>query len=264
MPRYRAGQVRLAHQPRQDRMFLTADGGLAPQHRRKAGSRLVLLHHGLHFVHGPGACPQAASRLGTAKQPPEPRSVENRDEVFNGRRATCLARGEGGPQRRDFVPCLWGNPPCPEPQTPGEVGDRPAVLRRADIAAISPPTASLLRATSPARQEIQGPTCHSRAADRTYTNGRTAIGAVPVIPTRCPMDKLLLTTVEATLLTVEQAAERLGTSVRFIRRLRTERRLTVVKLGKHIRIDSTDLEAHIHASRQEACGAQARPVGSDG
>jgi excisionase family DNA binding protein len=38
---------------------------------------------------------------------------------------------------------------------------------------------------------------------------------------------------------------------RFIRRLRTERRITVVKLGKHIRIDSNDLDAYITASRQE-------------
>ena len=53
------------------------------------------------------------------------------------------------------------------------------------------------------------------------------------------------------LLTVEQAAERLGTSVRFIRRLRTERRITIIKLGKHIRIDSNDLDAYITASRQE-------------
>ena len=54
------------------------------------------------------------------------------------------------------------------------------------------------------------------------------------------------------LLTVDQAAERLGTSVRFIRRLRTEGRIPVVKLGKHIRIDSTDLDNYITASRQEA------------
>ena len=61
------------------------------------------------------------------------------------------------------------------------------------------------------------------------------------------------------LLTVEQAAERLGTSVRFIRRLRTERRLTIVKLGKHISIHS---DACIHANRQEAIDASttlARP-----
>lgn len=53
------------------------------------------------------------------------------------------------------------------------------------------------------------------------------------------------------LLTVDQAAERLGTTVRFIRRLRAERRIAVVKLGKHIRIDSNDLEGYIQASRQE-------------
>ena len=54
------------------------------------------------------------------------------------------------------------------------------------------------------------------------------------------------------LLTVEQAADRLGTSVRFIRRLRSERRIAVIKLGKHIRIDSNDLDAFVNASRQEA------------
>jgi excisionase family DNA binding protein len=54
------------------------------------------------------------------------------------------------------------------------------------------------------------------------------------------------------LLTVEQAAERLGTSVRFIRRLRTEGRIPIVKLGKHVRIDSLDLDAFIEAGRQEA------------
>ena len=53
------------------------------------------------------------------------------------------------------------------------------------------------------------------------------------------------------LLTVDQAAERLGTTPRFIRRLRTERRIAVIKLGKHIRIDSNDLDAYINASRQE-------------
>ncbi len=53
------------------------------------------------------------------------------------------------------------------------------------------------------------------------------------------------------LLTVDQAAERLGTTPRFIRRLRTERRIAVIKLGKHIRIDSNDLDAYITSSRQE-------------
>ena len=53
------------------------------------------------------------------------------------------------------------------------------------------------------------------------------------------------------MLTVDQAAERLGTTPRFIRRLRAERRIAVVKLGKHLRIDSNDLDAYITASRQE-------------
>jgi excisionase family DNA binding protein len=55
-----------------------------------------------------------------------------------------------------------------------------------------------------------------------------------------------------TLLTVEQVAERLGTTVRFVRRLRAERRLAFVKLGKHLRVDSTDLEAFIDAHRERA------------
>jgi excisionase family DNA binding protein len=54
-----------------------------------------------------------------------------------------------------------------------------------------------------------------------------------------------------TLLSVEQAAERLGTSVRFVRRLVFERRIAYVKLGRHIRIASRDLEAFIRARRVE-------------
>jgi excisionase family DNA binding protein len=54
------------------------------------------------------------------------------------------------------------------------------------------------------------------------------------------------------LLTVQQAAERLGTSVRFVWRLRSEERIPFIKLGpKHLRIDSEDLDAFIAAGRQE-------------
>ncbi len=52
-----------------------------------------------------------------------------------------------------------------------------------------------------------------------------------------------------TLLSVEQAAERLGTSVRFVRRLVFERRIAYVKLGRHVRIASRDLDAFIAARR---------------
>nr|WP_202530910.1 helix-turn-helix domain-containing protein [Streptomyces sp. SID8380] len=47
------------------------------------------------------------------------------------------------------------------------------------------------------------------------------------------------------LLTVDQAAERLGTGVRFIRRLIQERRIRYVKLGKHVRIPESVLTAYV-------------------
>jgi excisionase family DNA binding protein len=51
------------------------------------------------------------------------------------------------------------------------------------------------------------------------------------------------------LLTVEEAADRLGTSVRFVRRLIAERRIAYVKVGRHVRLDPADVEAFIAASR---------------
>lgn len=60
----------------------------------------------------------------------------------------------------------------------------------------------------------------------------------------------------ASLLTIEQAAERLGTSVRFVRRLRHERRLAFIKIGKHLRVDSHDLEAYIDACREQVPAAR--------
>ena len=52
-----------------------------------------------------------------------------------------------------------------------------------------------------------------------------------------------------TLLSVDQAAERLGTSVRFVRRLVFQRRIAYVKLGRHVRITARDLDAFIRAGR---------------
>jgi excisionase family DNA binding protein len=54
------------------------------------------------------------------------------------------------------------------------------------------------------------------------------------------------------LLTVEEAAERLGTSVRFVRRLIFERRIAYTKLGRHVGIAASDLDAFIMAGRVEA------------
>lgn len=49
------------------------------------------------------------------------------------------------------------------------------------------------------------------------------------------------------LLTVEQAAELLGTTVRFPRRLIAERRITFVKVGRHVRIPQDALTGYIDA-----------------
>ena len=54
------------------------------------------------------------------------------------------------------------------------------------------------------------------------------------------------------LLSVEEAADRFGTSPRFIRRLVAERRIAFTKLGRHVRIDSSDIDAFIAAGRVEA------------
>ncbi len=50
------------------------------------------------------------------------------------------------------------------------------------------------------------------------------------------------------LLTVDQAAERLGTTTRFPRRLIAERRIAFVKVGSHVRIKESVLEAYIEGN----------------
>ncbi|HEU4398350.1 MAG TPA: helix-turn-helix domain-containing protein [Actinomycetota bacterium] len=53
------------------------------------------------------------------------------------------------------------------------------------------------------------------------------------------------------LLTVDEAAERLGTSARFIRRLIAERRIAYTKLGRHVRGAARDLDAFVASGRVE-------------
>ena len=53
------------------------------------------------------------------------------------------------------------------------------------------------------------------------------------------------------LLTVHQAAERLGTSVRFPRRLIAERRITFVRVGRHVRIPEAAIDALIASGTVE-------------
>jgi excisionase family DNA binding protein len=54
------------------------------------------------------------------------------------------------------------------------------------------------------------------------------------------------------LLSPQEAADRLGTSVRFVRRLIFERRIPYTKIGRHVRIAASDLDAFITAGRIEA------------
>ena len=54
------------------------------------------------------------------------------------------------------------------------------------------------------------------------------------------------------LLTVGEAAERLGTSVRFPRRLIAERRIDYVKIGRHVRIPEAAVDQLIRLNTVKA------------
>jgi excisionase family DNA binding protein len=54
------------------------------------------------------------------------------------------------------------------------------------------------------------------------------------------------------LLTPQEAADQLGTSLRFVRRLIFERRIPFIRVGRHVRIAASDLDAFIAAGRVEA------------
>ncbi|MDX2601648.1 excisionase family DNA-binding protein [Streptomyces caniscabiei] len=61
------------------------------------------------------------------------------------------------------------------------------------------------------------------------------------------------------LLTVHEVAEVLGTGVRFPRRLIEERRITFVKVGRHVRIPERAVEAFVSANTVEPVAL--RPTG---
>jgi excisionase family DNA binding protein len=63
------------------------------------------------------------------------------------------------------------------------------------------------------------------------------------------------------LLTWDEAAERLGTTPRHVRRLVFERRIAYRKLGRYVRFHPDDLEEYISANRVEVSRVAAdRPV----
>lgn len=51
------------------------------------------------------------------------------------------------------------------------------------------------------------------------------------------------------LLNVSQAAERLGTPERFVRRLIAQRRVRFYRVGRYVRFDTADLDTFIQAGR---------------
>jgi excisionase family DNA binding protein len=53
------------------------------------------------------------------------------------------------------------------------------------------------------------------------------------------------------LYTVDEAAERMNTTTRFVRRLIAERRIAFVRLGRHVRIAEDDIQAFVAAGRVE-------------
>ena len=61
------------------------------------------------------------------------------------------------------------------------------------------------------------------------------------------------------MLNVNQAAGRLGTLVRFVRRLVHERRVAYTKLGQHVRIEEADIDVFIAAGRVEPRAVNGRP-----
>jgi excisionase family DNA binding protein len=57
----------------------------------------------------------------------------------------------------------------------------------------------------------------------------------------------MTTTNTGRLLTVPEVADRLNVKDRFVRRLIAERRITFVKVGRHVRIPADALDAYIAA-----------------
>jgi excisionase family DNA binding protein len=61
------------------------------------------------------------------------------------------------------------------------------------------------------------------------------------------------------LLTVDEAAQRLSTKPRFVRRLIAEKRIAYVKLGGHVRIEDSAVQAFIEAGRVAPMSTGAEP-----
>lgn len=58
------------------------------------------------------------------------------------------------------------------------------------------------------------------------------------------------------LLTINEAASRIGMSARYVRRAVAERQIAFHRIGRSIRIDPADLAAFVHAGRVEPMTAE--------
>lgn len=54
---------------------------------------------------------------------------------------------------------------------------------------------------------------------------------------------------DSALMDIDDVAERLSVSPRFVRRLVEERRITFLKIGRHVRFDRSDVERWIESQR---------------
>jgi excisionase family DNA binding protein len=81
------------------------------------------------------------------------------------------------------------------------------------------------------------------------TSGRVLEATAATLPTTHPR-----------YLDVDAAAEYLGVSVSFIRRLVLERRVRYYKLGKYLRFDPADLDALVAKTRVDPVPSQYNPL----
>ncbi len=75
---------------------------------------------------------------------------------------------------------------------------------------------------------------------------------VPLVPVDSLYNDMTTSNQDLQLLDVNQIADRLGVTPRFIRRLVEERRIPFCKLGKFVRFDATEVASWVDDRRIEA------------
>lgn len=86
--------------------------------------------------------------------------------------------------------------------------------------------------------------------------------AQPGSQTTVEHDPRRRSTAQDQLLSVEQVAERLGTPTRFVRRLIAQRRIRFCRVGRYVRVSTSDLAEFIEAGYVEPIGRGRRALES--